>query len=336
MAGQENAKLSISLGRLFSRSTVPSLVLAYVLFLLVFSLINPVFISVANIKNIIVNLGILGIVALGVSLVMLTGNVDISVGSNFLFTSVIVMQLFNLPGISIPPIIVIICAVVLGSCFGALNGFLVTVVGINSVITTLGTMSLLKGAGQLLAYAYAYNGKSITNAFFLSFGRGYLFHAISLPFVYLLILIFVFWVILKYTKFGRDVYTTGANVSLARLFGVKVKKTQFVTFLISGALAGFAAALTVAQLARSDPYFGQGLEFQALTVAVLGGISLLGGRGTLIGVLVAILIVGSISNGLAVVKVTSNLREAINGLILIAAILLDALRQRSFGARKLA
>jgi ribose transport system permease protein len=201
------------------------------------------------------------------------------------------------------------------------------------VITTLGTMFLFKGIGQTLGTAYSYNAPSITNAAFLRFGRGYLLESIALPFVYFLLILLILHFFLRLTKMGHDIYTTGASTSLARIFGVNVRRAQFLTFVLSGCLAGFAAALSVAQLARTDPYFGQGLEFQALTITVLGGISLAGGRGSLLGVLLAVLIVGSISNGLAVVKVPVNMRDAINGIILIAALLIDSVRQRSIGFR---
>jgi ribose transport system permease protein len=308
----------------FNRNSIaPTLVLIYIMMIIIFSSLNPLFISLSNIKSILSNVAILGIMSVGLSFVMLTGNFDVSVGSILGISAVVVAKLFNV-GVDIPIPVIILAGVLTGAMVGALNGFIVTVIGINSVITTLGTLAIFRG----LAYLYATEPSLIANEFFVRIGRGYLSNTIPLSFLYMILIITIMYLILRFTVFGRDVYQVGSNQSAARLAGLNVKKTQFLTFVISGITAGIGGILMASQLAFAQGEFGVGAEFKVLTICVLGGISLAGGRGTLVGVLVAIFILGSISNGLALIRVPVDWREAFQGIILITAILIDSIRVR--------
>ena len=305
-------------------SIAPSLLLIYILMIIVFSSINPLFITVSNFKSILSNIGIFGIMSVGLSFVMLTGNFDVSVGSILAISAVVAAKLFNIGGLDIPIPLIILAGIAVGALIGALNGFMVTVIGINSVITTLGTLAIFRG----LAYLYATEPSLINNEVFIKMGRGYIFKIVPMTFVYMLIILVIMYLVLRFTKFGRDVYQTGSNQSAARLSGVNVKKTQFFAFVISGITAGIGGVLMASQLAFGQGEFGVGAEFTVLTICVLGGISLAGGRGTLVSVLVAIFILGSVSNGLALVRVPVEWRDAFQGIILIAAILIDSIRMR--------
>ena len=311
---------------LSSKSVLPVLTLFYVVMIAAFSLANPIFISVQNIGSVILNLGIPGIVAIGLTFVVLAGHVDLSVGSIFAFSAYIAGILIEEnTGVPIPLGIAI--GVLTGAAVGALNGFVVTVLGVNSIITTLGTMAIFRGLAQLLGSNTHLT--RIENEALLFLGRGYLFDYIPVTFAYLVALLAICSLVLGFTKYGRHVYATGASEMVSRLYGVATKKIQFSTFVISGLFAAGGGVLLMSQLARASYTAGEDLTFKALTVVILGGISLSGGRGAMIGVLVAIFIVGSIANGLSVVHVPINARDAFTGLVLIGAIIFDSIRNRN-------
>ena len=310
---------------IFNKNSIaPSLILIYILMIIIFGTINPLFITIANIKGILSNIGIYGIMAVGLSFVMITGNFDVSIGSILGISAVVAAKLFNIGGASIPIPVVILASIAAGALIGALNGFIVTVIGINSVITTLGTLAIFRG----LSYLFATEPSLINSEAFIYIGRGYIFNVVPLSFIYMLFILFLMYLVLRFTKFGRDLYQAGSNQNAARLAGVNVKKTQFFAFVISGITAGIGGVIMASQLAFAQGEFGTGAEFVVLTICVLGGISLAGGRGTLISVLVAILVLGSISNGLALIRVPVEWRDAFQGIILITAILIDSVRVR--------
>jgi len=292
--------------------------------ILFFSLLNPLYFSLANIKSIFSNLGISGIIAIGLTVVMLTGNFDISVGSVLGIVAVVCAKLYNIEGVSLPLPIVIIAALLVGIVIGALNGFLVTFVGINSIIATLGTLAMLRG----LAYLFATESSRIYSKPFIFIGRGYLFKHIPLTFAYIVVILVGMYLVLRFTKFGRNIYSIGANSYVSRLAGIGIRKNVFIAFIISGITSAIGGLLMASQLAFGQGSFGVGFEFKILTICILGGISLAGGRGTLVGVFVAILILGSISNGLALIDVPVSWREAFQGIILITAIIVDSIRIR--------
>ncbi|MCJ7472448.1 MAG: ABC transporter permease [Actinobacteria bacterium] len=321
----KKTKNFLSIINVFNKNSMtPTLIIVYAVMIILFASINPLYISLANIKSIFANLTITGILAVGLTTVMLTGNFDLSVGSTIGVAAIICAKLYNIEGLDIPMVVIIIAALAAGAVIGATNGFLVTVVGINSIISTLGTLAVFRG----FAYLFATETARIYYKPFISLGRGYLFGNIPNTMVYFIVLLAVVYLILRFTKFGRDIYQVGANKEAARLAGVSIKKTTFLTFVICGVTAAMGGIVMASQLAFAQGEFGFGIEFKILTICVLAGISLAGGRGTLVGVLVATLILGSISNGLALANVPIDWREAFQGIILIAAILIDSIRIR--------
>lgn len=324
MASEKTKNFLTTINVFNKNSMTPTLLLVYILMIILFSSINPLYISIENVKSIFANLTISGIMAVGLAAVMLTGNFDISVGSILGVAAIVSAKLYNIEGIIIPMPVVILAGILVGVVIGALNGFLVTVVGINSIITTLGTLSVFRG----LAYVYARETGRIYYKPFISMGRGYIFNYIPNTVIYFIVILAIMYFVLRFTRFGRNVYQTGANADAARLAGISTKKTTFFTFIISGVTAAIGGVLMASQLAFAQGEFGIGFEFKILTICVLAGISLAGGRGTLIGVLVATLILGSISNGLALTNVPIDWRDAFQGIILIAAILIDSIRVR--------
>jgi ribose transport system permease protein len=269
-------------------------------------------------------LAVSGIVAVGLTPVVLTKNFDMSIGSIFGLSVVVVAKLFNLPGASVPILAIILIGLAVGPIIGAINGFLITKVGINSIIVTLGTLAIFRG----LTFYWSLKNISIPKEAFLRLGRYFVFGVIPLPFIYFLVLLAVGYLLLRYTRTGRNIYMVGANANAARLAGIKIRKIQFLPYLISGFLASLGGVINAAQVGFANSTFGTGYEFKILTILVLGGISLNGGRGSLVGVFVATLIIGSISNGLALIDVPINWRDAFIGIILIVAISVDSLQHQ--------
>jgi len=310
---------------IFSKNSItPTLLIVYLGMIVFFTLLNPLFLSGKNIIGILSNLSIFGIMAVGLTFVMLTGNFDISIGSITGFAVIMTAKLFNLPGVSIPIPLIIIIVILIGTVIGAINGFFVTVVGLNSIITTLGTLAIFRG----LCYVYGLEPLTINNQVFTFLGRGYVLNNIPITFFYMTVIFIIGYLVLRFTVFGRKTYLVGASLESAIISGIQYKKIQFITFMISGATAAISGILLTSQLNYAQGEFGLGYEFKILTICVLGGISLMGGRGTLVGVFVATFIIGSIANGLALIGMPLNWREAIHGGILIMAILIDSFRLR--------
>ena len=305
-------------------SIAPALAVVYGLMVLIFSLINPRFFSLENAKAIMAAVAVSGIVAVGLTPVVLTKNFDMSIGSIFGLSVVVVAKLFNLPGTSIPIPVIILIGLAVGPIIGALNGLLITKVGINSIIVTLGTLAIFRG----LTFYWSLKNISIPKEAFLILGRYFVFGFIPLPFIYFVVLLAIGYLLLRYTRTGRNIYLVGANATAARLAGIRIRKTQFYPYHLAGFLASLGGVVNAAQVGFANSTFGNGYEFRILTILVLGGISLNGGRGSLVGVFVATLIVGSISNGMALIDVPINWRDAFIGIILIVSISVDSLQHQ--------
>jgi len=324
MIKEKQGKLLSRLNVFNSNSVTPSLIVVYILMILFFSMINPRFFSFGNFRVIMASLAISGIVAVGLTPVVVSGNFDISIGSTFGLAVVVVAKLFNIPDVTIPIPIIILAGLSVGAIIGFVNGILVTKVGINSIIVTLGTLAIFRG----LTFYWSLDNISIPKEAFLLLGRYFVFDFIALPFVYFVLLLIAGYLLLRYTLTGRNIYLVGANSTAARLAGINIQKTQFLPFMISGIMAALGGVVNAAQVGFANSTFGTGYEFKILTIVVLGGISLNGGRGTLTGVFIATLIIGSISNGLALIDVPINWRDAFIGIILIVAILIDSLQHQ--------
>ena len=307
------------------KNMVPALLLTYLLMIIIFTSFNKLFLSPANIGVILINLAIPGIVAVGSSFVFISRNIDFSVGSIMCVTSIIVAKLFNIENLSLPIPVIIFIGLAVGIGIGFINGLLITSLGINSIVVTLGTLVFFRG----IAYIYSTQTLLIKYKPFTVIGRGYIFKYIPLTFLYFLGVFIILYLVIRFSKFGRYVYAIGGNAFIAKLYGVNVKRIQLVTFIISGFTASISGILMVSQLSFAAGDFALGYEFIIITIVVLGGVSVRGGRGSMIGVLIAIFIYGSILNGLTVIGIPILWRESFLGLILIFAIIADSLKYRN-------
>ena len=324
----------------YGKSMVPALSLLLLILVLFFGFFTKNFFTLGTFKAITSNLPVVAIVSIGMTFVLLIGGLDLSVGSILGFTAVNVVlfhDVFEKAGIPLAwlPLLVVLCSLVIGTALGVINGLIITRIGINPVITTLGMMALARGMSSWFALGFEIlkTGR-ITDQAFLNLARVYLPSAkvaiVPITLVYIAVLYALAIFIMKYTRYGRNVYAVGANEYAARLAGIDVRRIKFTSYVISGAMAGLAGAILVAQLSLGRDDAGLGVEMEVITAVVLGGISMAGGKGSLFGVIIAVVIIGVIRNGMVQLQATIGLsyywREVVKGLILILAISIDAAR----------
>lgn len=315
----------------YGKSMVPALMILLVILVVYFGAMTPNFFAYTNFKAIISNIPVVAIMASGMLFVLLVGGLDVSVGSILGFTAVNVV-LFHLAGFN--ALMVVILSALVGAFFGTLNGYIITKIGINPVITTLGTMALARGLASWfsLEMEILKEGR-IYDQGFLNIARYYITEekrVIPITLIYVVVLYIVISIILKYTRYGRNIYAVGSNEYAARLAGINTTKIKFFSYIISGIMASLAGVILVAQLSLGRDDAGIGSELEVITAVVLGGVSLSGGKGDLLGVLISVIILGVIRNGMVhleqVVGFSYYWREVVKGAILILAISIDSAR----------
>lgn len=304
-------------------STEAVLVVFLGLVVLFFALQSEYFFALDNARNILLAVSVLSVLAFPSTMLIISGNFDLSVASNAAFCGMLFALVSDGGKASILPAIVV--AILAGVLIGALNGFAVTVVRVNSLITTLGTLAIFRGVAKILS-----NGQTIRVAGFRFMGEG---AWLGIPVaVYILVGVAVLvGLILTLTVYGRSLYAIGANVVAARLVGIRTNFTVFMTFVFTGLLAGVAGLMLTSQLTAASPIAGLGLELSVVSAVVLGGASLAGGRGTVIGTILGIFILGTVNNGMTLIGLSSFWQEVARGVILIAAVAFDQLRIRIGG-----
>ncbi len=313
-----------SQGRSETRSFPPELGLAIVLIALCafFALLSPYFLSVSNLVNLGQTVAIVGIVAIGMTMVIISGGIDLSVGSVAALAGV--MTSFIWTTLGAPLGIAAVLGVLSGGLVGWLNGFLITRIKINPLITTLAMFSIIRGLAFVIS-----NGQTnqINNDAFKFLGRGAL-AGVPVSLIIMLALYLFFGYVLRTTQFGRAIYAVGGSVEASRLAGIPINRVLLAVYIICGLLAGFAGILTASQLALSAPRAAVGLELSVIAAVVLGGTSLSGGKGTLLGTLLGVLILRILDNGLVLLNVSSFYQEIASGAVLLLAVGFDQLRTR--------
>ena len=333
-------KRGIGESLLYGKSMLPALGLLLLILVLVFGFGTKNFFTLGTFKAIISNMPVIAIMSVGMTFVLLIGGLDLSVGSMLGFTAVNVVLFHDvLEKLGVPlgwiPALVVVLSLVLGVLLGTINGLIITRLGINPVITTLGMMAFARGLSSWFALGFEIlkTGR-IMDQKFLDMARVYLPNAktaiIPITLIYVVVLYALAIVVLRYTRYGRNVYAVGSNEYAARLAGIDVRRIKFQSYVISGAMAALAGAILVAQLSLGRDDAGLGSEMEVITAVVLGGVSMAGGKGNLFGVFIAVLILGVIRNGMVQLQQAIGLsyywREVVKGLILILAISIDAAR----------
>ncbi|MFT3961809.1 ABC transporter permease [Propionivibrio sp.] len=287
------------------------------------SAINENFLTLGNWTNILRQTSINGILAIGMTYVILTRGIDLSVGSILALSGLVAGSLVT--GSEPHAAIVGIAAgLAVGLALGAVNGFLVARLAVAPFVVTLGMLSVARG----LTFIYN-DGMPIANLSqdFRAIGQG-MVGGLPVPVIILGITFLIFWFILKYTTFGRYVYAVGGNERSAKTSGIGTRRVIFTVYAISGLLAALAGQILAARTTSALPQAGVAYELDAIAAVVIGGTSLSGGVGTLSGTLVGALIIGVINNGLDLMGVSSYYQQVIKGTIIVAAVLLDVSRKK--------
>jgi len=290
--------------------------IALLILVIVFSLASPVFLSVENLLNILRQVSIVGICAVGMTFIMLTGGIDLSVGS---MIGVSGMTCASLIALGFPPVLAIAAALALGVVFGILTGVIINELAIPPLIATLGLMISLRGVSYMIGGGLPIYSLPPDLKFL---GQGYLL-GIPFPVVLMLLALFLGHVVLTYTPFGRRVYGTGGNEEASRLSGVNIKRIKYQVYLIGSTLASFAGIILMARVNSGQPDGGNGYELDVITAVVLGGVSIFGGVGRLTGVVAGVLIMGVLANGMILLNIDDYVQWVVRGGVLLAAVALD-------------
>ncbi|BAS47922.1 monosaccharide-transporting ATPase [Aggregatibacter actinomycetemcomitans NUM4039] len=323
------------------KKIISKLGIGLVLFFMILgmSFTSEAFLSTNNIFNILLQVSVICVISVGMTYVILTGGIDLSVGS-IVALSAVCLGLFTHRGVAIlgenptePMLSIVVMVSVLGSIgvgalCGYVNGVIIVYGKVTSFITTLGMMGIARGLALTLS-----NGKTIYNfpEALRFFGNGRLNitdgFGIPIPVIIALIVVLISFYILTQTVFGRQVYALGGNREAVRLSGINVNKLEIKTYVINDALAAIGAMILVGRLNAAQPIAGTGYELDAIAATVIGGTSLMGGVGSVISTSIGALIMGVLQNGLTLLNVTSYLQRLIIGLVIILAVFLDQLRR---------
>ncbi|NDR54038.1 ABC transporter permease [Actinomyces sp. 565] len=301
------------------------ILLVFLALVLVLWLVSPEhhFLSVNNVLLILVQTTINGILAMGMVFVIISGEIDLSVGSTIGLAGVVAAMLAH-PG-EYPVIVPIVAALVVGALVGLLNGIGVAYGAIPSFIVTLGTMTAVRGLALIVSGGAPIFNVSETFEAFASARIG----RFPVMAVYLLVIFLVCAFVLRRTVYGRRVYAVGGNPVAAEVSGVNVRRSKVSVFVIAGLLAGFCGVLLASRTISGAPTAGESYELDAIAAVVIGGVSMSGGRGRASGVLIGALMIAVIANGLDILGIDANFQRVVKGAIIVLAVLLDVkARQR--------
>ncbi|WP_099361214.1 ABC transporter permease [Fredinandcohnia onubensis] len=310
---QDTPKKNIDIGELFRKY---GLLLAFVILCTVFAIMSPVFLTQSNVTNILNQVSINAILAIGVTFVILIAGIDLGLGSYVALTGV----LAALSSSSGQPLIASISfGIAAGLAIGFINGLTVTKGRLASFIVTLGMMTITRGGALVIS-----DGRPVSNLSpsFNHIGNGS-FLGIPIPIVIVIVVFLIAMFVLNKTVFGRYIYAVGGNEEAARASGISVNKIKMYVYIICGGLAGLAGIIQAARINTGQPNIGVGYELDAIAAAVIGGTSLSGGAGKITGTIIGALIIGVINNGLDLLGVSSYWQSIIKGGIIIGALLLD-------------
>lgn len=286
------------------------------------SFASPYFLDAYSLSDLTFNFTEKALIALAMALLIISGEIDLSVAAIIAFASTVMGYALQY-GADSPQLIMIGIAV--GLLCGAFNGFLITYLGLPSIVVTIGTMSLFRGLAFIILGDQAFKGYPASFAFF---GQGYVWWVVSFELVLFLICALIYWFLLHKTNFGRRIYAIGNNPVAAQFSGVRVARVKFILFCLTGLMAGLVAILLTSRLGATRPSIAQGYELEAITMVVLGGVSIQGGAGTITGVVIAAVIMGLVTFGLGLLNVPGIVMSIIMGLLLISVIALPILWRR--------
>lgn len=287
------------------------------------SFLSPYFFTMNNIMNIIRQTSIYGIIAVGMTFVILTGGIDLSVGSILGLAGMICAGLMknNETGIFVASAV----AILVGGGIGLLNGLLITFGKIAPFVVTLGMVTIARGLTLIYSNGYPISGFSSE---FRQLGGGYIV-GIPIPVIIFVVTVAIAWFILNHTRLGRYTYAIGGNEETVKLSGISVKFYKTMVYVIVGITSGLSALILTSRLNSAEAIAGQGYELDVIAAVVIGGTSLSGGRGSIIGTLIGALLIGVINNGMNLLGISPYFQQVVKGALIIGAVILDRLRDET-------
>ena len=327
-AYKQKKKAKQGVKKLGSSGSVLGILIALAALCLDLAIASPVFFTASNFLNVFQQIALNFVVAVGMTFVIISGGIDLSVGSNIALSGLLMGILMKNYGVPVP--VTILGCILFSGLIGLVNGALISFLDLPPFIATLGMMSIVRGAAYTVT-----NGQPI-----YTFPKG--FTAISsrvggIPLYSTLILIAVFllgWYILRYTRIGRFTYAVGGNENCAKLSGINLKKVKCFVYMFSGLCCGVAALLLSSRLDSAVPTNADGQEMDAIAAVVIGGTSMSGGEGSMFGTLIGILIIGIIANGLNLLGVAQGPQKMVKGLIIVIAVIIDVIRRKASESAK--
>lgn len=286
---------------------------------IILSAASPVFLTATNLINVLRQIAVIGILSVGMTFVIITGGIDLSVGSIVGVSAVIAASLSQeSSGGSL--FVAVTLGMLCGAAMGAFTGVFVSYFHVPPFIATLATMTIGRG----VAFVYT-DGRPITGLIdgYVAIGKGSI-GPVPIPVIIFIVVVAIGVFLLNFTKFGREVYAVGGNEKSAKVCGINTARTKFFVYLLSGLMSAIAAIVLSARIQTGQPAAGEGYEMDAITAVVIGGTSLSGGRGTIIGAVIGMLFIGFITNGLDLLNVTAYYQKIIKGVIILVAVVLDS------------
>jgi ribose/xylose/arabinose/galactoside ABC-type transport system permease subunit len=306
----------------FDRKWIQTYMLIFIVIGLgiILSFISRNFLTTTNLLNVLRQISINGILAIGMTMVCLTGGIDLSVGSIVAFSGIIAAGFLR--DKEYPIVLVLLIAILAGGLLGLYNGYFVAYRNAAPFVVTLSMMTIARG----MTYVYS-NGRPISNlpTNFLAIGKGSI-AGIPVPTIILILVFVLASIMLTKLKFGRYVYAVGGNENAAMVSGINVKWIKMMVYVLSGIACGIAAIILTARVSAGLPTAGESYELDAIAATVIGGTSLSGGRGRLWGTIVGAILLGIVNNGLDLLNVSSFYQQIVKGLIILGAILIDSKR----------
>jgi ribose transport system permease protein len=288
---------------------------------LAFTILSPYFFSVNNLLTVATQTAVIAIIAIGQTYVLITGGIDLAIGSNIALSSMTAALCMQA---SWPVPIAILVGLLTGMLSGAVGGALVAFAKIPPFIATLGTMTIARGVALTLTQAIPISGlpKSFTQ-----FGTEATL-GIPNPVIIMVLLVVIFGFLLSKTKLGRHIYATGSNFEAARLSGVNTKKVFMAVYIFSGLLAAFAGLIMAGRIISAQPTAGDGYELDAVASSVIGGTSTMGGEGTAAGTFIGAFVIGVLRNGLNLIGVSPFIQKIVIGIVIIGSVFLDRIQRK--------
>lgn len=305
-----------AMGRAMARirgSQIALPLIGLILISVMMSFASDNFFEFSNVMNVLRQVAVVGILAVGMTFVILTGGIDLSVGAVMALSGTIAAGLMIA---GLPPALALVAGLGVGVVFGLVNGALVAWGRMPAIIVTLATMGIARGLGLMYSGGYPISGLP---GWVSWFGVGRIAN-IPVPVIVMLLTYFVAWVVLERTGFGRHVYAVGGNETAARLSGVRVARVKLAVYAISGFTTALAAIILTGRLMSGQPNAGVGFELDAIAAVVLGGTAIAGGRGSVVGTLIGAVVLGILNNGLNLMGIDPYVQNVIKGVIILLAI----------------